>query len=411
MKRITTYALALVEATGPTLLGLGILVLGMAFVTKSMGAEPPGHGEYRDMEKSVTVIGLDIENQQGEYLGEVKELALDVENGRIVEVIVESGGFLGFGQRIAGVPPGAFKYDGTAKVLRLDMSKEAFKAAPSFKMSSWGKQGQGPRVAAEYHYFGQEPYFAADGQGSRSGNTATEPLGYIQLVRGLLYMPVINLQNKPLGEVHAFMFAILSSKGTIIGNSAITHVIVLSQGLLRVKRVIPARGLKFNAAHTALYLDLSLQAFNDEPQFEWSFGNNYPWDYYFRNAPILHGNSGHFHQVAYSNVTVAANNGVNTRQNVEEGAAVTYTPLAQGTSFRDVAKTYHIYEVMLADTNLSQNAENVEVATLNGRTTLRGHVNSAEGKRIIGEIAAKAGQHLPENVSNLLEVRPLPVEK
>ena len=411
MKRITTYALALYEATGLTLPGLGILVICMAFVTKSIGAEPPDHGQYRDMEKSVTVIGLEVENQQGQYLGEVKELALDVENGRIVEVIVESGGFLGFWQRIAGVPPGAFTYDGVANVLRLDMSKEAFKAAPSFKMSNWKTQGQGQRVAAEYHYFGQEPYFAADGQGSKSGNTATEPLGYIQLVRGLLYMPVNNLQNKPLGEVHAFMFAILSNKSTVIGNSAITHVIVLSQGLLRVKRVIPARGLKFNAAHTALVLDLSLQAFNNEPQFEWSFGNNYPWDYNFRHAPDLHGNSGHFHQVTYSNVTVAANNGINTRQNVEEGSVANYAPLAQGASFRDVAKTYAIYAAMRADTNLSQNAENVEVGTVNGRTTLRGHVNTEAGKREIGEIAGKAGQGLPENVSNLLEVRPLPVSK
>ena len=62
---------------------------------------------------------------------------------------------------------------------------------------------------------------------------------------------------------------------------------------------------------------------------------------------------------------------------------------------------------MRADTNLSQNAENVEVGTLNGRVTLRGHVNTDDGKRIIGEIAEKAGQ--PENVSNLLEVRPLAI--
>jgi hypothetical protein len=40
---------------------------------------------------------------------------------------------------------------------------------------------------------------------------------------------------------------------------------------------------------------------------------------------------------------------------------------------------------------------------MNAQTTLRGHVNSIEGKYKIGEIAKKAGR--PENVSNLLEVR------
>jgi osmotically-inducible protein OsmY len=42
--------------------------------------------------------------------------------------------------------------------------------------------------------------------------------------------------------------------------------------------------------------------------------------------------------------------------------------------------------------------------TLNAQTTLRGHVNTIEGKRRIGEIAMKAGR--PENVSNQLQVRP-----
>jgi osmotically-inducible protein OsmY len=51
----------------------------------------------------------------------------------------------------------------------------------------------------------------------------------------------------------------------------------------------------------------------------------------------------------------------------------------------------------------------VEVGTLNGRVTLRGHVNTEEGKRVIGGIAAMTAQ--PENVSNLLEVRPAQANK
>jgi hypothetical protein len=60
---------------------------------------------------------------------------------------------------------------------------------------------------------------------------------------------------------------------------------------------------------------------------------------------------------------------------------------------------------MQEDKALSQNAQNVEVGTLSGQITLRGYVNTAEGKRILGEIAATVGR--PENVSNLLEVRPV----
>ena len=78
--------------------------------------------------------------------------------------------------------------------------------------------------------------------------------------------------------------------------------------------------------------------------------------------------------------------------------------MAQGQNFRDEQKTSRILQAIQADPALSANAKNVEVVTLNAQTTLRGHVNTAEGKRKIGEIAAKAGR--PENVSNLLEVRP-----
>ena len=122
-------------------------------------------------------------------------------------------------------------------------------------------------------------------------------------------------------------------------------------------------------------------------------------------APYNPADVSRFEQETYANTKVAANDGVNTRQNVREGTALTYTPLAQGASFADVDITHRIYSAMRADAGLSRNAQNVEVGTLDGRITLRGHVNTETGKRAIGSIAAQVG--LPENVSNLLEVRPL----
>jgi osmotically-inducible protein OsmY len=52
---------------------------------------------------------------------------------------------------------------------------------------------------------------------------------------------------------------------------------------------------------------------------------------------------------------------------------------------------------------MSVNAQNVKIITVDGRVTLRGPVNTAEEKRLIGEIAnriAHAG-----NVDNQLEVQ------
>jgi len=194
-----------------------------------------------------------------------------------------------------------------------------------------------------------------------------------------------------------------------MGNSSITHVIIRSSGTRRQNLIVQARALKFNAAHDALYMDISVQKFKNKAQFDWSGDDKYAWQSTSRNALLVDGDSHNFQQESYSNKSASANSTVNTRQNVEDGTAAAYTPLVQGTSYRDVAKTQQIYNAMRANTNLSANAENVEVGTLNGLTTLRGHVNTEAEKRAIGDIAAKAGQGLAENLSNLLEVRPRPV--
>jgi uncharacterized protein YrrD len=382
MKMKSTCSLALLATTGKTLKGLGCIIALGAFAVQAPAAEPPTHEDFRAVQPSISVIRMEVKDSQDQNIGRVDDLAIDLENGRLVEVIVSSGGFLGLGERTVAVPPAALRFDPADGVLRINVDKKKFKAAPDFAMSKWAEHSQSRHVAEVYRYYGQKPYFAADGQDSRSGNTATEPLGYVQRSSELLSLPIKNLQDEPLGNVNSFLCDLASGR--------VLHVIVLAPGFLKTKSVIPATALRFNAAHDALYLDVSTQAFKNEPRFKW-----------------IYGDEGDFQQETYSDTKVAVNEGVNTRQNVREGTANTYTPLAQGSSFADVDITYRIYAAMRADASLSQNAENVEVGTLDGRVTLRGHVNTDEGKRVIGEIAAKAVR--PENVSNLLEVRPVPV--
>lgn len=365
-----------------TLKGMGWLIALGLLPLAAPAAERSAAVKYRAVQSSYSIIGMRVQNAQDQTLGRVRDLAIDLENGRLVEVIVgSSSGFLGLGQRHVAVPPTALWYDPVSRVIRLSMDKAKFQAAPELDFAKWAEHSQSRQVAASYRYFGQEPYFAADGQDSATGNTAFEPLGYIQRISKLTGLTVKNLQDELLGKVNTVLFDL--SSGYVF------HVIVLAPGLSNEKSVIQARALKFNPARTGLLLDVSKQAFKDEPRFKWAYDNK-----------------GDFQQESFVNRAVAANDGVNTKQNVQAGTASTYTPLAQGTEFRDVDKTYRIYAAMRADARLTDTAQNVEVGTLNGQTTLRGHVDTEEGRRIIGEIAAGAGR--PENVSNLLEVRRLP---
>ena len=403
-------------------LGKNLKAIGLTLALAASGfslpaAAPPRTIAFRAAQSSYSIIGKKVVNTREKTLGTVTDLGIDLENGRLVEVIVSSpSGFLGLGQRTVAVPPGALVYDLQNGVMRLDMEKDLFKVAPKINWANWAEHTQITHVSEAYRYFAQEPYFAADGEGSPFGNTSLEPLGYVQRV-SKLGLPVKNLQGEELGRVNSVQFDLATgivshiivqapgftqpmdtssvqapgfSQTMSTSSGGVTRRrIVQGPGVFQTMTVIQPQALKFNAARDGLLLDVSKQAFKDEPRFKSTFARK-----------------GEFQQESFVNRTVAANDGVNTKQNVRDDIASTYTPLAQGTTFRDVDKTYRIYAAMREDASLSKTAQNVEVGTLNDRTTLRGNVNTAEEKRIIGEIAASVG--LPENVSNLLEVRPSP---
>jgi hypothetical protein len=211
--------------------------------------------------KASDIIGMTVKNRQDETLGKVSDFAVDLESGRIVVVVIASGGFLGMGQEFSAVPPTALGVNADRDALELDTNKDQLSAAPRFKSNEW-------------------PDF-------------TEP-GYV-------------------GSVY--------------------------------------------------------RAYQVEPYFH----------------------------------TTATAQPEHTRHNVRDRGDQTLTPFDQGNSKADVTTTAQIRKEIIATSHMSVNAKNVKVITADGKVTLRGPVDSAEEKRLIGDIAnrvARAG-----NVDNQLEVK------
>ena len=96
-------------------------------------AEQPGCSK-----KASDLIGTEVKNNQNEKLGKVDDLVVDVESGLIVYVILSTGGFIGIGDTLHAVPPGALHHDVASKTLQLDADKEKLSAAPKFEMAKWG---------------------------------------------------------------------------------------------------------------------------------------------------------------------------------------------------------------------------------------------------------------------------------
>jgi len=202
-------------------------------------------------------------------LGKVGNMLLDLGSGRVVAVIVSSGGFLGLGDELGAMPPSAFRFSPDRDTLQLDASKEMLSSAPHFKANQWPDFDQPSYAEGVYRAYRVEPYFSTDVTRDRENARATEP--------------------------------------------------------------------------------------------------------------------------------------DNTGRNVRDRDERTLTPLKQGNSKADVTTTAQIRKEIMAANNLSVNARNVKVITLDGRVTLRGPVKTAEEKRHIGEIAERIAHS--GNVDNQLEVK------
>lgn len=84
-----------------------------------------------------TLEGNDVVNGQGEDLGSIKEIMIDVPSGRVAYAVMSSGGLLGIGDKLFAIPWDALTLDITRKCFILDVDAERLKAAPGFDKDHW----------------------------------------------------------------------------------------------------------------------------------------------------------------------------------------------------------------------------------------------------------------------------------
>lgn len=378
--------------------------------------------------KSSDVIGMTVNNYQDEKLGRVEELALDVESGRIVQVILSTGGFLGVGDTLTGLPPGALHHDVAAGVLHLDATRERIKGAPKFDMTKWEESGDHAHLTEVYRHYGAEPalwFVDRDGKSaarvtstdrdsdSRAGaardrdealnkdavkvagiEQSTIPasrLGQAQKVSRLMGMPVNNLQNESLGKVENLLLDLPSGR--------VVAVVVSSGGFIGIGdelSAVPPTALRFASDRHSLVLDASKELLTQAPHFSSDRWPNFSEPVYtdgvyraYRVQPYFTTNS----------VTEPDNTALNARDRNDRNP----TAFDQGNSAGDVDITARIRQGIVDNKDMSVSARNVKVITRDGQVTLRGPVNTAEEKRMIGEIAIRTA--VLGNVRNELEVK------
>jgi len=84
-----------------------------------------------------TLLGNDVYNKDGEDLGDIKELMIDMASGKISYAVLSFGGLMGMGDKLFAVPWSALRLDTSKKRFTLDVLKDALKDAPGFDKGHW----------------------------------------------------------------------------------------------------------------------------------------------------------------------------------------------------------------------------------------------------------------------------------
>jgi len=106
-----------------------------------------------------TLEGDEVINREGEKLGEIQHIMLDVPNGRIAYAVLSSGGFLGMGDKLFAIPWTALTLDADRKCFILDVDRNRLEAAPGFDKSSWPQMADLTWATSVHQYYGQRPYW------------------------------------------------------------------------------------------------------------------------------------------------------------------------------------------------------------------------------------------------------------
>lgn len=92
---------------------------------------------YSPVLSGTSIIGDDVKNAQGENLGDIKDLMIDLDSGRIEYAVLSFGGFLGMGDKYFAVPWSALSVDQEDKCMILNVDKETLESAPGFDKDEW----------------------------------------------------------------------------------------------------------------------------------------------------------------------------------------------------------------------------------------------------------------------------------
>lgn len=154
-------------------------------------------------QKSTDLIGKNVTNSGGDNLGEIEEIVVDPNSGRILYGVLSFGGFLGMGDKLFAIPWQALQLSGDNKAFTLNVDKDRLKSAPGFDKSQWPNFADEQWATNTHKYYNQTPYWQ-----SKTAKEAADyrerwnlPATAWQKCSDLCGKDVVDARNEDTGEL------------------------------------------------------------------------------------------------------------------------------------------------------------------------------------------------------------------
>jgi len=118
-----------------------------------------GEGPGPEVMAANTLEGDSVVNADGEELGSIKDIMIDVSSGQVAYAVLSRGGILGIGDKLFAIPWTALTLDANRKCFILDVSKERMDEAPGFDKDNWPSMADLSWATQVHSYYGQANYW------------------------------------------------------------------------------------------------------------------------------------------------------------------------------------------------------------------------------------------------------------
>lgn len=198
------------------------------FAAATNGAAAP-EAEPQHLIKAARLLGKAVHNAQGDQLGNLENLAIDWQAGKVPYAILSYGGYFGgmldIEDKQFAVPAKALQWVPQEDILLLDVDKKTIEQTQGFDKYNWPDMADRDWGEELHRQYGQIAYWEdvapRDKQGSvldkaTAAYMHSQSTGNLQKATDLMDMKVVNREGEEVGEIQALVMDWQTGEGYVV---------------------------------------------------------------------------------------------------------------------------------------------------------------------------------------------------